>query len=391
MIASRHLVIGNAPERVILDLPAAEAIVAEAKRVGARRVVLAASRSLGAETDEIAQVTAALGDRMAALLPPIRAHAPKSDLAAATQVALDADADLIVAIGGSSIMDGAKIVALAHAHRAVTPEALDALRVQYNAQGQIVRAPAKGPDLRLVCVPTTLSGGEFNTLSGAYDETLGQKHGFQHPGMMPMAAVLDPLIARHTPERLWLATGVRAVDHAVETLVSPYSNAYYDGLAAAGLSLLVDALPRLKADPADRAARFASQVGAWQAAVPLVGGVPMGASHAIGHALGAFGIAHGETSCVMAASVQRWNAEESCPAQRRIARIFGDETAPLDDLLHTFIGALGLPRSLGEIGIDRQVYPRLAELTLADIWGGTNARPLRNAHDVMAILRLAER
>lgn len=389
MIPSSHMVTGSAPERVILDTPAAEAILAEADRAGAQRVALVAARTLSEQTNEIARIGQSLGGRLAVTLPFIRPHAPKSDLAAATKAALDANADLIVAVGGSSVMDGAKIIALAHARRAVTVDAIDGLRIRYDTQGQVISAPTAGPDLRVVCVPTTLSGGEFNTLSGAYDEAAQQKHGYQHPGMMPVAIILDPDIARHTPERLWLATGVRAVDHAVETLVSPYSNPYYDGLAESGLRLLVEALPRLKADPGDRQARLFSQVGAWQAIVPLVGGVPMGASHAIGHALGAFGIAHGETSCVMAAPVQRWNAEEACPKQRRVASAMGDAQAPLGDLLDRFISGLGLPRSLADIGIGENCYPRLAELTLADIWGGTNVRPLRSADDVAMILRQA--
>jgi alcohol dehydrogenase class IV len=115
----------------------------------------------------------------------------------------------------------------------------------------------------------------------------------------------------------------------------------------------------------------------------------MGASHAIGHALGAFGVAHGETSCVMAAPVQRWNAEEASPAQRRVAAAMGDAQAPLGDLLDRFIKGLGLPRTLADIGIGEEHYPRLAELTLADIWGGTNVRPLRGADDVVLILKHA--
>jgi len=391
MIPSRHTVLGSATERVVLDTPAAEAIRTEVDRAGARRVVTIAARALSDGTDEIARIRAALGDRDAGLMPPIRPHAPRSDLAAIVRAAIDAGADMIVAVGGSSVMDGAKIVGLAHAHRAVTVEALGALRIQYDAQGQITSAPSIGPDIPVVCVPTTLSGGEFNTLSGAYDEAAGRKDGYQHPGMAPRAIILDPDMARHTPERLWLATGMRAVDHAIETLVSPYSNAFYDGLAESGLRLLVEALPRLKRDAGDREARLLSQIGAWQAIVPLVGGVPMGASHAIGHALGAFGISHGETSCVMAATVQRWNAGQPCPAQARVAAALGDPDAPLGDLIDAFVGALGLPRSLADVGIGADAYARLAELTLADIWGGTNVRPLRGADDVVAILEQAAR
>ncbi len=389
MIPSKHLVQGSAIERIILDTPAAEAVLAEAERAEAHRVVLIAARSLSQGTGEVEKIAQALGPRYAGLLPPIRPHAPKSDLVAVTRAALDANADLIVAVGGSSVMDGAKIVSLAHRHHAVSLEALDALRIRYDAQGQITSLPEDGPDIKVICIPTTLSGGEFNTLSGAYDETMQQKHGYHHPAMAPVAIILDPDIARHTPDPLWLATGMRAVDHAVETLVSPYSNPYYDGLAESGLRLLAKALPELRRNPGNREARLHSQIGAWQAIVPLVGGVPMGASHAIGHALGAFGISHGETSCVMAAAVQRWNAQRPCPAQRRVAEAFGEAGRPLDQILDVFVRGLGLPASLADIDIVEDQYARLAELTLADIWGGTNVRPLAGPEDVVAILRQA--
>jgi alcohol dehydrogenase class IV len=387
----RSEVIGSATERVILGVPAAEAVLDEADRQGAQRVFLLASNTLRRDTDEIARIEQALGPRHAATHSGIRPHAPMSDVAAATRAAMDARADLIVAIGGGSITDSAKILGLALRHGAATAEALDALRIRYDEQGRITSAPTEGPQVRAICVPTTLSGGEFNTLSGAFNEATGQKLGFQHRLMAPIAVVLDPWIPRHTPEWLWLSTGIRAVDHAVETLVSAYTNPYFDGLAESGLKLLADALPRLKRDPADDEARLNAQIGAWQAIVPLVAGVPMGASHAIGHALGAHcGVPHGYTSCVMAAAVQRWNAESGVDRHARVAVALGDPQGAVSDLLHDLIAGLGLPHTLAAVNVGPEHYQRLAELTLADIWGGTNVRPLSGPDDVIAILHMAQ-
>jgi alcohol dehydrogenase class IV len=140
--------------------------------------------------------------------------------------------------------------------------------------------------VRVICIPTTLSGGEFNALSGVTDEKTLHKQGYQHRLMAPVAVILDPAITVHTPHWLWLSTGVRSVDHAVETLASTRSNPFCDGVADSALRLLAEGLPRAKADPGDLDGRLKCQIGAWQSMIPIVGGVPMGASHAIGHVLG---------------------------------------------------------------------------------------------------------
>jgi alcohol dehydrogenase class IV len=310
----------------------------------------------------------------------------------AAGAARSAEADLIVTIGGGSVTDAGKIVALCLKHAADTQEKLDVLRVRYDSLGKPISAAYAGPDIRTVCVPTTLSGSEFNSLSGAYDEALRQKHGFEHRMMAPATVILDPAITVRTPHWLWLSTGMRAVDHAVETLVSRQSNDFYNGMAESALRLLSEALPRAKADPTDLACRLKCQLGAWQSMIPLLGGVPMGASHAIGHLLGAVsGVPHGYTSCVMCPVVQRWNAATVVEAQRRISACMGEPNEPAAAVLEHFVHTLGLPRFLEDVGVERADLPPIAEGTLSDIWGRTNPRPVGSAADVMEILSLALR
>ena len=218
-------------QRVVFGKPAAEAIAAEAERIGSRRVFLLASATLREHTDEIAAIERALGDRHAATFSGIRPHAPRSDVLKAVEAARDANTDLIVTIGGGSGTDAGKIVALALKHDVRTVEDFEPLHVYVTDDGQVVNPCTTGPDIRVICVPTTLSGGEFNTLSGATDEVTMHKQGYEHRDMAPIAIILDPAITRHTPEWIWLSTGVRSVDHAVETLASDKSNDFADGLA----------------------------------------------------------------------------------------------------------------------------------------------------------------
>ena len=377
-------------QRVIFGKPAAAAIAAEAERIGAKRVFVLASSTLRSDTDEITQVENALGNRHAATYSGIRPHAPRSDVLKAVEAARAADTDLIVTIGGGSGTDAGKIVALALNHDVRTVEDFEPLHIYVEPDGTVVNPLKIGPTVRVICVPTTLSGGEFNPLSGATDEVTMHKQGYEHRDMAPIAIILDPAITRHTPEWIWLSTGVRSVDHAVETLGSDKSNDFADGLADSALRLLADGLPRVKADPTDLAGRLKCQIGAWQSMISIIGGVPMGASHAIGHILGGTcDVPHGYCSCVMSPYVLAWNAEHDDSRQARISDCLGQPGTPASQALDQFIRGLGMPRTLSEVGVGEDRLQQVAEYTLLDIWGRTNPRPIKTADDVMQILRLA--
>ena len=128
--------------------------------------------------------------------------------------------------------------------------------------------------------------------------------------------MLDPRASVHTPEWLFLSTGIRAVDHAVEDICSVNGQPISEGASYHALRLLGKGLPAVKADPADLDARLDCQIGAWMSMVGSQTGVSKGASHGIGHVLGGTaGVPHGYTSCVMLPHVLRFNA----PGQRRPA------------------------------------------------------------------------
>ncbi|WP_428630276.1 iron-containing alcohol dehydrogenase [Sphingopyxis sp.] len=377
-------------ERVTMGVPTAEAIADEAGQMGCKKVFLLASSSLRENTDEIQKIEAGLGARHGGTYSGIAPHAPRADVLKAADAARAVGADLIVSVGGGSATDAAKIVALLIKHDVRSVEAFEPLRTYVTDAGEVINPITVGPDIPVICVPTTLSGGEFNALSGATDEVTQHKQGYEHRNMAPVMVVLDPSITRHTPEWLWLSTGVRSVDHAVETLSSYKSNDFADGLAESALRLLVEGLPRVKADPGDLEARLKCQIGAWQSMISIIGGVPMGASHAIGHILGGTcDVPHGYTSCVMSPYVLAWNAEHDASRQARTLAVLGGEHASASAALDAFISGLGMPRRLSDVGVDASRFQQVAEYTLLDIWGRTNPRPITSAADILEILRRA--
>jgi maleylacetate reductase len=246
------------------------------------------------------------------------------------------------------------------------------------------------PVVRQIAVPTTLSAGEFSAISGVTNEATRVKEMLRHPRIIPVAVVLDPALTRHTPEWLFLSTGIRAVDHCVEGICSAEAHPFADAQALRGLSLLVDGMKRVKADPGDLEARMDCQLGSWLSMAPLATGVPMGASHGIGYVLGAaFGVPHGHTSCIMLPAVMRWNRAADGGRQALVAGAMGAPGAEAGDLLDAFIGGLGMPRSLAAVQVGRDAFPQIAEAAMRTPWVPRNPRPIAGPAQVMEILELA--
>jgi maleylacetate reductase len=381
----------GAMEAVSFGHPAAETLAEETRRCGAERVFLMVSGTLNRTTDEIARVRSALGNRVAGIFDRMPPHTPRAAVIEAANMARDAGADLIVTVGGGSMTDGAKAVQLCLANDIRTPEGLDQCRAVSGPDGAAGPPPSlKPPTVRQITVPTTLSAGEFSGISGVTDERRKLKELFRHPLIIPRAVVLDPAITVHTPEWLWLSTGIRAVDHCVEGICSNEANAYADAQALHGLSLLCRGLQRVKADPNDLEARLDCQLGSWLSMGPLAGGVPMGASHGIGYVLGAmFDVPHGHTSCIMLPAVMRWNKPVNAARQAMVAAAMGHPGEDAGDVLDAFIAGLGMPRSLGAVNIAAEHFDKMAEQAMGTPWVPRNPRPIRGPAEVREILELA--
>jgi maleylacetate reductase len=380
----------GAMERVVFGKPAAEVVAEEARQREAERVFVMASGTLNRTTDEVAKVRRALGNRYAGGFDRMPPHTPRRAVIEAAAMAREAGADLIVTIGGGSVTDGAKAVQLCLANDIRTTEALDQYRPVKGPEGVVAPPPCNPPSMPQVTVPTTLSAGEFSAIAGITDERHRVKELFRHPRIIPRAVVLDPAVTVHTPEWLWLSTGIRAVDHCVEGICSGEANPYADAQALHGLALLCRGLPRVKADPNDLAARLDCQIGSWLSMGPLASGVPMGASHGIGYVLGAvFDIPHGHTSCIMLPAVMRWNKPVNAERQALVSAAMGYPDDDAGEVLDTFIAGLGMPRSLGAVKVGPESFARLAERAMDTPWVPRNPRPIAGPAQVREILELA--
>jgi maleylacetate reductase len=389
MLQSGRIVFGQM-ETVRFGTAAAETLAQEAARLDASRVFLMVSGTLNRETDEIEKVRRVLGGRYASTFDCMPPHSPRSAVVEAAEQAREARADLIATIGGGSIIDGAKVVQLCLANDIRTPDSLDDYRPVVGPDGTVGPPPCKAPTVRQIAVPTTLSGGEFSAISGVTDERHKVKEMFRHPGIIPRAVILDPAVTVHTPQWLWLSTGIRAVDHCVEGICSGRANAFTDAQALHGLQLLGRGLPRVKEDPANLQARLDCQIGTWLSMGPLASGVPMGASHGIGYVLGAvFDIPHGHTSCIMLPAVMRWNKPANAKRQKLVATAMGHPGQDVGDVLDRFITNLDMPRRLGAMKVGPESFDQIAEQAMGTVWMPHNPRRVDGPAQVREILELA--
>lgn len=378
-------VVFGAMDEVVFGRPASGAILEQLDRLGAQRAFLMVSGTLNRKTDEIEKIRRELGLRCAGTFDAMPPHTPRAAVIEASEQARAANADLIVTIGGGSITDGAKAVQSCLANDIRTPDDIDRIRSGRGAPPQL-----EAPTVRQISVPTTIAGGEFSATAGVTNEKTQVKEALRHPLLMPRAVILDPWLGLHTPEWLWLSTGIRAVDHCVEGICSQEAQPYGDAQALQGLSMLARALPRVKADGKDIDARMDCQIGTWLSTGPLASGVPMGASHGIGYVLGAvFGVPHGHTSCVMLPSVMRWNKPANAERQALVAAAMGHPGEDAGDVLDAFIRNLGMPRSLREVKVGPAHFDRIAEAAMRTPWVPRNPRKIEGPAQVREILDMA--
>jgi len=377
-------------ESVVFGKPFPETLAQEVDRLEARAVFVLASGTLARTTDTVDRLRQVLGNRIAGVCAKIGAHTPRTDVVAAANAAREAGADLLVTIGGGSVTDAAKMVGLCLGNGVTEPQQFDEYRAQIAADGTIRRPEIKSPTLRSIAIPTTLSAGEFTASAGCTDTARHVKESYSHPLMMPRTVILDPDASVHTPEWLFLSTGIRAVDHAVEDICAVNGQPISEGAAYHALLLLGKGLPGVKADPEDRGARLDCQIGAWMSMVGSQTGVSKGASHGIGHVLGGTaGVPHGYTSCVMLPHVLRFNHPVNAEKQARVSEALGQPSEPAAEIVAGLIAGLGLPTRLRDVGIKPEQLDLIAENSMHDRWVHTNPRKIDGPAVIRTLLDAA--
>jgi alcohol dehydrogenase class IV len=248
------------------------------KTFSASRVYIIASKSLSANTDALKRLEDVLGSKVVGVRIGIQPHTPWSNIISIVNEARHLNPDCIITLGAGSLTDGAKIIAWALANDIRNEEDLSSLWAHGPtwAKADTEREKPKPPAIPVISVPTSLSGGEYQSIAGGTDDKTNEKRRFEPPTKNPALVVLDPDLMTTTPEWVWLSTGVRSVDHCVETLCSLLSNPKGDAEAGKGLGILIPALLKCKHNPEDLEARLQCQLGVIHAMSAVGNGIPLG-------------------------------------------------------------------------------------------------------------------
>lgn len=303
---------------------------------------------------------------------------------AASKLYKDSGCDGLIAVGGGSAIDCAKGVAIAATHEGP-------LKTYATIEGGSPKITDR--TVPLIAVPTTSGTGSEVARGALIIVDDHRKLGFHSWHLVPKTAICDPELTFGLPARLTAATGMDAIAHCMETFMSAAFNPPADGIALDGLERGWAHIERATRDGSDREARFNLMSASMQGAMAFQKG--LGCVHSLSHSLGGVDprLHHGTLNAMFLPAVVGFNASaESMRQNRRLermARAMGLASAGhIQGALSEMNARLGLPRGLGEMGVEQKSFGRIISGALADHCHQTNPR-LASAEDYQAILEQA--
>lgn len=288
----------------------------------------------------------------------------------ATRLYKESGCDGIIALGGGSSMDLAKGVGLLAVHDMPLEEL-----------GASVGGAKKIKDLApLIAIPTTSGTGSEVSVGAVIILENGRKETFASPHLIPKVALCDPELTLGLPASITAATGMDAVTHCIEAVLSPINNPPAEGIGYDGLERAVGMgnLERVVKDGSDRDARWNMMMASTEGAYAFVKG--LGAVHAMSHSAGRIKelkLHHGTLNAVILPTILRYNAEVCEDKYERLRRSM--RVAPGTDLadeIEALNARLGLPANLKEMGVSEDMMDGLVEYAVSDLATYTNPKPI---------------
>ena len=290
-------------------------------------------------------------------------------LAAANQYR-DGAFDGIIAVGGGSSIDLAKGVAVCATH-------IGPLKTFAAIEGGVARiTSATAP---VIAIPTTAGTGSEVGRGAVLILDDGRKVGVLSPYVVPKSAICDPELTLGLPAAMTAATGMDAIAHCMETFMAPAFNPPADGIALDGLWRAWRNIETATREPSNREARMNMMSASMQGALAFQKG--LGCVHSLSHSLGGYNprLHHGTLNAIFLPAVIAFNTgAESMIRENKLARMAHAmglaDAAEIGSAIRAMTGRLGLPAGLGELGISRDMFPKIIEGALADHSHNTNPR-----------------
>lgn len=302
----------RAPEKVYMKRGCLPVALEELKNVMNKKRVFIVTDTFLYENGYTKVVTDKL-DEMGIVHETFFNVAPDPTLACAKEGAKLIDAfkpDCIIAIGGGSAMDAAKIMWVLYEHPEV--DFLDMAMRFMDIRKRVYTFPKMGEKAYFIAVPTSAgTGSEVTPFAVITDETTGQKYPLADYELLPKMAIVDADMMMNAPKGLTSASGIDALVHSIEAYVSMMATEFTDGLAIEAIKTIFEYLPRAYENGAnDPEAREKMANAATMAGMAFANAF-LGICHSMGHKLGAYHhLAHGVTVGLVLDEVMRFNAEE---------------------------------------------------------------------------------
>ena len=375
--------------RVVCQAGAVHELGAEIARLGGRRPVLLSGRRT-ATTALYANARASLGELVFAQHCDIPPHSSVEAVAQVARIAREHDADVLVAVGGGSVVDTAKAAALVLAEG----EPLERHASRFVPPDTVITPVLLRRKLPIIAIPTTASGAEA-TGSVGIRTAEGTKLLFSDVQLASRVILLDPVANLEVPAAVLLPTAMNGLAHCIEALYSKSRSPISDELAQSGIERFDRAMRQVAQAPGSVDARAELMVAA------QIGGMVLASArsclhHALCHVLGAsYGIAHGAANSVMLPYALRFNAgmasRELAGAARRlgIAQTPAEAPEALVEWICALQEATGVPTRLRDFGIERESLRAVAEKASHERGIAYNPRPVRDPSELEQLLLAA--
>jgi aldehyde dehydrogenase (NAD+) len=372
------------PTKVIFGQGSISELPMEVRALG-QKVFLVTDPGL-IEAGLVEPVKRKLGDLLAGVYSDVPQDSGMEIVDKGAELALSAGADVIVSLGGGSVIDTAKGICI------VLKEG-GSLR---DFQGMQMLTQLQTPH---IVIPTTAgTGSEVTSGAVVLDKDQGQKIIIFEYFNTPRVAILDPRMTENLPAHLTASTGMDAMTHAVESYVAQARNPISDSAALHAIKLIVKYLPPAVENGANIVARGQMQIAAllagWAFSNAMVGLV-----HAMAHSLGAVcRIPHGLANGILLPQVMRYNLDEIPELTADIGAAMGVAANDMDcsglaiaaaDKMEAFAKSVGLVQRLKDFNLTEEQLKECAELSMSDGSIIYNPKIVMEAEEVFSIYRMA--
>lgn len=350
------------------DFGAIAVLPKELDRLGVRRPLVATERGVRAAGLLDSALDVVPGGRNFAVFDDTPPNPTEAAALAAFETYRANACDGVIGLGGGSSMDLGKAVALL----AGSGGPLERYDPMAGGARKIDRVAP------VIAIPTTSGTGSEVSVGFVIVMNDGRKLTFASPKMIPSVAICDPELTLGLPAALTAATGMDAVTHCIEAILSPVVNPPAEGIGYDGLRRAWHTIETAVRDGTDRDARWNMMMASTEGALAFVKG--LGAVHAMSHAAGRLPdlkLHHGTLNAVILPTVLRYNVGAALEKYHRMAEAMAlGRGADLAKAVERRNAAIGLPNGLRAMGVTEAMLPELVTHAVADLSSRTNPRPV---------------